>query len=107
METIKKLEEDINECPYEGCKECFPKTIQLQILQEILKLIENNFKKCQVGLVDIQSQKSRENNQPIFWEQRMDELVLLYSSIVGISFLDANKKLLSKTNGRDSEGRRD
>jgi len=71
-------------------------TIDL-VFDSVGKEIIEAYKKCYEGWVCIQSQKPRENNTPRDWEQRMDELVLLYCQLRELNYKDAEKELKQKS----------
>lgn len=51
------------------------------------------YNKCKNDLEEIKSQKPRENCTPRDFEQRMDEILLIYSSIFNVSVNEARKEL--------------
>ena len=73
------------------CKEA-----KLQILQEVCKEIQVAFNKCSSCMLDIVKEKPRDNNTQRDWKQRIDELILLYSSISGLNYNEAKEELLNK-----------
>jgi len=77
---------------------------KLQQLQEVCEEIQMAFNKCNSCWLNIIKEKSRENNTPRDWSQRIDELVLLYSSINGLNYNEAKEELLKKFKGeRENE----
>lgn len=71
------------------------KSIDLTLAKVGKEIIEA-YKKCYNGWLDIKNQKPRENNTPRDWEQRMDELVLLYCQLRELNYGDAKKELKQK-----------
>jgi len=47
-------------------------------------------------MLDIVKEKPRDNNTQRDWKQRIDELILLYSSISGLNYNEAKEELLNK-----------
>ena len=85
-----KLEEQWINCNIDELK------TKLQTLQEVCKEIQLAFNKCSSCMLDIVKEKPRDNNTQRDWEQRIDELILLYSSISGLNYNEAKKELLNK-----------
>jgi len=69
---------------------------KLKTLQEVCKEIQVAFNKCSSCMLDIVKEKPRDNNTQRDWEQRIDELILLYSSISGLNYNEAKEELLNK-----------
>ena len=69
---------------------------KFQTLQEVCKEIQVAFNKCSSCMLDIVKEKPRDNNTQRDWEQRIDELILLYSSISGLNYNEAKEELLNK-----------
>ncbi|KKM74212.1 hypothetical protein LCGC14_1402540 [marine sediment metagenome] len=65
-----------------------------KIKSQIKLEFSHAYNKCNKGLKEIKNQKQRENNTLRDWEQRMDEILLIYSSIFNISVNEARKELL-------------
>ena len=64
------------------------------IKKELIRLeFRHAYNKCQKELEEIKSKKPRENNTPRDWEQRIDEIILIYSSIFGVSGNEARDEL--------------
>jgi len=72
------------------------KIAESKISSQITLEFRYAYNKCKNGLEKIRNQKPRENNTPRDWEQRIEEILLLYSAIMGISFNKAKKWLSSK-----------
>ena len=62
---------------------------------EIKEILINSYKKCLKEFNTIKIQKPRENNTPRDWKQRMDEIILIYSFIFGLSY-NKSKDLIKK-----------
>ena len=72
---------------------------KLQTLQEGCEQIQFAFNICSNSMLDIVKEKPRDNNTQRDWEQRIDELVLLYSSLNGLSNNESKELLLKKFQG--------
>ena len=70
--------------------------MQLETLQKICEEIQFAFNICSNRMLDIVKEKPRDNNTQRDWEQRIDELVLLYSSLNGLSNNEAKVELINK-----------
>ena len=80
------------------CPECEAK---LQTLQEVCVEIRVAFNICSNGMLNIVKEKPRDNNTQRDWEQRIDELILLYSNLNGLSNNEAKEELLKKFKGEE------
>ena len=52
-------------------------------------------------MLNIVKEKPRDNNTQRDWEQRIDELILLYSNLNGLSNNEAKEELLKKFRGEE------
>lgn len=68
--------------------------------QNLLGIIEVAYNKCSEGLENIKRERPREDNTPRDWEQRLDELILIYSDVKHISYNEAKEELKSKMQER-------
>lgn len=85
-----------------GClRELYIKEAKLKQHKKTVALIRLEFRhaynKCKQGLEEIRKQKPRENNKPRDWEQRMDEIALIYSTIFNLSVNEARGTLGCKS----------
>ncbi len=117
-ETIKELEKEIKEIEKKDLGKDIPlkKEVvehinltleycglkaKLQTLQKVCREIQFAFNICSNSMLDIVKEKPRDNNTPRDWEQRIDELILLYSSLNGLSNNEAKEELLEKFKGEE------
>jgi len=92
MKNITELKKEIEE----GGEGIGGAQIQLQTLQKVCEEIQVAFNKCSSCMLDIVKEKPRDNNTQRDWKQRIDELILLYSSISGLNYNEVKEELLNK-----------
>jgi len=95
-EILNEIFDDWRNNPELQIEESFEKIFDVtkqKTLKEFAEILVNSYKKCSEELINIKKQKPRENNTPRDWEQRLDEILLIYSNVFGLSYNESKNKI--------------